>query len=133
MKVTRKLSPLTLIACKQKVGASDAAQIELPVLIHLDCAKRGQCTNPGANFLTTHLIIASYIAMRTRSKHFHDLVTRGYQALMKASARPTERLDLTTGEYKAVRDALATYLRALPIVEVGVMAEACAAAEKMMA
>ncbi len=133
MKVTRKLSPLTLLVCKQRVGPDDAAQIELPVLIHLDAAKRGQCSNPGANFLTTHLIMASYIAMRTRSKAFHDLVVRGYNALAKASDRPTPVLALTTGEYAAVRAALATYLRALPIVEVGVMAEACAAAEQKMA
>lgn len=132
--MTRVLAnPLALVACKQKVGAEDAALIELPVLIHLDAAKRGQCTNAGVNFLTTHLIIASYIAMRTRSKHFHELVTAAYAALGKASDRPTKLLDLTTGEYQVLRRAIALYLAAMPDVEVGVMAEACAAAEKMMA
>lgn len=133
MKVKRKLSPLTLIACKQKVGQEDADGIALMVLIHLDAAKRGQCTNPGANFLTTHLIIASYLAMRTRSKAFHDLITRGYKALTKASDRPTKLLELTTTEYAVLRVAFSTYLAALPNCEVGVMAEACAAAEKLMA
>lgn len=125
--------PLRLLVCKQKVGADDAAEIQLKVLLHFDAAKRGQCTNAGVNFLTTHLIIASYLAMRTRSKRFHELVTAAYAALGKASDRPTKLLDLTTTEYQIMRRALALYLDALPDVEIGVMAEACAAAEKMMA
>lgn len=127
------VSPLHLLTCKQKVGTNDAEEIQLKVLIHFDAAKRGQCTNAGVNFLTTHLIIASYIAMRTRSKRFHELVTAAYAALGKASDRPTKMLDLTTGEYQVMRRALAAYLGAMPDVEIGVMAEACAAAEKMMA
>lgn len=131
------VDPLRLLVCKQKLGAADAAEIQLKVLLHFDAAKRGQCPNAGVNFLTTHLIIASYIAsyiaMRTRSKRFHELVTAAYAALGKASDRPTALLDLTTTEYQIMRRALALYLDALPDIEVGVMAEACAAAEKMMA
>lgn len=131
--MTAVLNPITLIACKQKVGAEDADKIALPVLIHLDCAKRGVCTAPGANFLTTHLIIASYIASRTKSQLFHDIVTGAYAALGRAADRPTVLLDLTTAEYQLIRTAFRWYLRAIPSVEVGVMAEACAAAERMMA
>lgn len=131
--MTTLSNPLTLFACKQKVGKEDADKIALPVLIHLDCAKRGQCTNAGTNFLTTHLIIASYIAARTKSKLFHDTVTGAYAALGRAAARPTVLLDLTTSEYRSIRTAISWYLRAIPNVEVGVMAEACAAAERMMA
>lgn len=131
--MTTNINPLTLIACKQKVGQNDTDQIALPILIHLDCAKRGQCTAPGVNFLTTHLIIASYIAARTKSKLFHDTVTKGYAALKKAADRPTKLLDLTTTEYTAIRTAVSQYLRAMPNVEVGVMSEACRVAARMMA
>lgn len=131
--MTTNINPLTLIAAKQKVGQDDANLIALPVLIHLDCAKRGQCTAPGVNFLTQHLIIASYIAARTKSAQFHVAVTKAYAALKKASDRPTKLLDLTTPEYLTIRTAVGQYLRAMPNVEVGVMSEACAAAAKAMA
>ncbi|CUI03919.1 hypothetical protein BN2497_2615 [Janthinobacterium sp. CG23_2] len=131
--MTTHANPLILLAKKQTVGAEDASSIELMVLIHFDCARRGVCTNPGANFLTTHLIIASYLASRLKSKRFHDQVMRAYGMLCKASERPTATLALTTGEYLAVREALGTYFRNLPSVEVGVMHEACQVAARNMA
>ncbi len=131
--MSKLINPLAVIACKQKVGNDDTDAIALPVMIHLDAAKRGQCTGPGVNFLTTHLIIASYIASRTKSRKFHDQVVRAYAQLGKASARPTELLDLTTKEYAEIKAAFGTYLRAMPNVEVGVMSQACKVAEGMMA
>lgn len=42
--------------------------------------------------------------------------------LRKACARPTALLDLTTAEYAAIRLAISYYVRALPKLEVGVLA-----------
>lgn len=126
------MTPIELIARKQKVGKEDADAIALQVMIHMDAAKRSQCTNAGANFLTKHLIIASYIAAKAKSKRFHDQVTKAYAALEKASARETKLLDLTTGEHKTLAVALRTYLCTLPNVEVGTMADACLVAQKML-
>lgn len=126
------MSPIELIARKQRVGTDDADAISLQVMIHLDAAKRAQCTAPGANYLTKHLIIASYIAAKAKSRRFHDQVTAAYSALEKASARPTKLLDLATGEHQAIRVAIRTYLCALPNVEVGTMGDACATAARML-
>lgn len=126
------INPLVLVAIKQKVGQEDADLISLPVLAWFDAAKRGQCTANGCNHLTTHLIIASYIAARTKSKRFHEIVTAGYAALGKAAARPTALLDLTTKEYATIRLAIGWYVRSLPLVEVAVLNEACKVAEKAM-
>ncbi|NHZ94574.1 hypothetical protein [Massilia sp. CCM 8734] len=130
--MTTIYNPLDIFARKQKVGADDTRLIAMPAMIHLDAAKRGQCTASGANFLTQHLIIASFIAARTKSKAFHGQVTKAYAALQKASARPTKLLDLTTGEHKAIAAAIKTYLCAMPNVEVGVMNDACKVAERAM-
>jgi hypothetical protein len=129
--IDRNAFPL-LVAAKQRVGQEDADLIALPLLAWLDAAKRGQCTGTGCNHLTTHLIIASYLAARTKSKAFHTLVTRAYDQLRKAAERPTHLLDLTTGEYQSLRLAFSWYLRALPQIEVGMLNEACTAAHKMM-
>lgn len=126
------INPLVLVGLKQRVGQEDADLIALPVLAWFDAAKRGQCTATGCNHLTTHLIISSYLAARTKSKKFHDIVTAGYAALGKAAARPTELLDLTTKEYATLRLAIGWYVRALPLVEVATLNEACRAAEKAM-
>lgn len=130
--MTRFANPLHLIAAKQKVGQEDTDSIELMVMCHFDAAKRGQCTGAGANFMTTHLIIASYIASRLKSSDFHGRVTQAYIALKRASDRPTQLLDLTTGEYKLLQTAWRWYFRSMPQVEVGVMAEACAYAQSAM-
>lgn len=126
------VNPLLLVAVKQAVGQEDADKIALPVLAWFDAAKRGQCSATGCNYLTTHLIIASYIAARTQSKQFHAAITKAYGMLMKAADRPTTLLDLTTAEYQALRTAFAWYIKSLPRVEVGVLSAGCKIAEKMM-
>lgn len=119
------INPLALVAAKQLVGREDTDLISLPLLLHLDAAKRGRCTAAGCNHMTSHLLIAAFVASATRSKQFHECVDRAYQALMKAAARPTDTLDLTTSEYSALRAAFSLYLWALPNVEVGVLSRAC--------
>jgi hypothetical protein len=130
--MTTHHNPLDIFAKKQRVGQSDTDAIALPLMIHFDAAKRGQCTTAGANFLTRHLIIGAYIAARLKSKPMHDRITLAYAALKRASDRPTKRLDLTTGEYLAIAAALKVYLCAMPAFEVGTMNEACAVAVKAM-
>lgn len=126
------INPLVLVAKKQKVGQEDADIIALPVLCWFDAAKRGQRNAAGCNHLTTHLIIAAFIASATRSKTFYECVDRAYKELIKAASRPTDLLDLTTGEYASLRSAFSMYLRALPNVEVGVLNRACRHAESVM-
>lgn len=126
------VSPLYRLAGKQLVGQDDADTIAMQLLIFFDAAKRGQLANNGHEFITKHLIIASFVAARTKSKAFHDQVLTGYNALKKASDRPTELVALTTGEYQAMRTALDWYLKALPTVEIGLMNAACmVAAERL--
>lgn len=114
-------NPLYRLVGKQHVGQADTDTIAMQLLVFFDAAKRGQLANNGHEFLTKHLIIASFVAARTKSKAFHDLVMIGYNALVKASDRETRLLDLTTGEYQSIKTALDWYLRALPKVEIGVM------------
>ena len=114
------LAPMALVAAKQRVGKEDAAEVELPILVHFDAAKRGQGTGAGQQRIYKHLIAAQCIAQRTQSRSFYDITVKACDALMKASKRPTKLLDLTTGEYHAIRQALSWYLRALPMLEVGV-------------
>lgn len=129
---TVKINPLALVAAKQRVGQEDTDAIALPILVHFDAAKRGQCRAVGVNHMTTHLIIASYLAAHTRSKRYHEIVTHAYNMLAKAAARPTDLLDLTTSEYHALRAAFSWYLRSLPMIEVGMLNAAYKVAEKMM-
>lgn len=126
------INPLLLVAAKQKVGQEDTDMIALPLLLWFDAAKRGQCNAAGCNHITSHLIIASYIAAATKSKAFHDAVTKAYALLEKAAARPTSLLDLTTTEYQAIRTAISWYLRSLPRVEVGMLTQACQVSAKLM-
>lgn len=126
------LTPLATIVAKQRVGEEDAKEIELPILCHFDAAKRGQCTNLGQQHLYMHLLAAQCIAARTKSRQFYDVTVKACDALMKASRRPTELLDLTTGEYNAIRSALSIYLRALPAMEVGVASGAWQFADRIM-
>lgn len=129
---TINTNPLVLLAKKSLVGQKDADEIALAVLLHFDAARRGHCTNPGADFLTSHLIMASYVASRTKSKMFYDAVNNAYAALQKASARPTKELALSTSEYQTIRKGLGWYLRAPPSVEVGVMSEAAVVTARAM-
>ena len=121
-----------ILARKQKVGQADADTVALQLYMHLDAAKRGQGTNHAANQLATHLIAASYIAQQTKSRAFHTQITAAYNALKKASDRPTQLLDLTTGEYKQIRAAFNTYLKALPNVQLGTMHDSMLIAQERM-
>lgn len=124
MKHRQAYNPLALFAGKQLVGQVDADYIALPVLISLDAAKRGQAPASLCNCITQHLLIACVIWTKLANKPMYDRSVAAWNAMVKACARPTDLLDLTTGEYQAIRTALSYYLRALPKVEVGTLSYA---------
>lgn len=127
------ISPLMVMAAHQKVGQDDTDMMALPVLIHLDIAKRGQADATCANFLTKHILVALSLGSKSGNRAFYDLAGRAYDALAKAAARPDEFLRLTTGEYQALRSMVSAYLRVLPTVTVGMLNLACANAERILA
>lgn len=120
---------LHIIAAKQKVEQEDADKIALPLLISLDAAKRGQAPAMLADTLTRHLMMAIVIWSRSNNKHLYNNSVKAWEALVKACRRPTQLLDLTTGEYAAIRLAVAQYVRAMPKLEVGMLVYASEAAE----
>lgn len=117
-------NPLDVLAAKRLIEPEDADKIALLVLIALDAAKRGQAPASLANTLTEHLLTSAAIWSQQGNRRLYDKSVLAWTALRKACARPTALLDLTTGEYAAIRLSIAYYVRALPKVEVGVLAVA---------
>lgn len=126
------LNPLDILAMKKTVGPADADLIALPLLIHFDAARRDHGSVASSDFLTFHLIIAVAIASKLGARKFYDQSVAAYNALCTASARPTQDLGLTTGEYKTIKAAICTYLRALPNVELALMCFASMHAKKVL-
>lgn len=126
------MSPFELIALKQRVGAEYTAEVELFVLIRLDAAKRRQLDGVGFNFISHHLVQAQYIMARLKQPDLLKVVLAAGNAWIKAGARDTLFLDLTTGEYKAVCAGLAAYFRILPRIERNTYLQAMNVAEQAM-
>lgn len=116
------LNPLDLLVGKQLVGQEEGDKTALLVLIALDAAKRGAAPAGLANSLTEHMLTSAAIWSQQGNRRLYDKAVLGWTALGNACARPTELLDLTTGEYAAIRLAISYYVRALPLLEVGVLA-----------
>lgn len=123
---------MALIARKQRIGQADADEIALPLLVCLDAAKRGQAPHAHANTLSQHVLAAVILWAKQDKKALYAEACAAWQAMVKACARPTQLLDLTTGEYQAIRKALAHYLKALPLLEVGTLAAVTALAVETM-
>jgi len=117
-------NPLDVLAAKRLIEPEDVDKIALLVLIALDAAKRGLAPAPLANTLTEHLLTSAAIWSQQGNRRLYDKSVLAWTALRKACARPTALLDLTTGEYAAIRLSIAYYVRALPKLEVGVLAVA---------
>lgn len=113
-----------LIAVKQRIEPDVVDHVALAVLLALDAAKRGLAPAPMANTLTEHLLTSVAIWSQMGNKPLYLAGVKAWQALSKACARPTQLLDLTTGEYAAIRLAISHYVRALPRLEIGVMTRA---------
>jgi hypothetical protein len=127
------INPMQRLAAKNLVGDEGAFDKRLEALLHLDAAKRGRLPAYGYNRLATIVLASAGIPSPTQSKRFYDVCTAAYRQPVKAGMRPTELLDLSTTEYKAIREAIAWYVRALPGVEVGVVESAFARAQKALA
>jgi hypothetical protein len=117
-------NPLDLLEAKQKIDPETVDLLSLAVLLALDAAKRAAAPAAVANTLTEHLLTSAAIWSITGNKPLYKVAAKAWDALRKASARPTKLLDLTTGEYAAIRLAVAYYVRALPKLELGVMLKA---------
>lgn len=126
------INPIAFLTAKQLVGQEDTDKIELPVLVHFDAAKRGQITNPGYNFISRHLVMANFLAVRLRSRSFQTISECAGKLWSKAGARPGEFASLTTKEYAAIRACLGVYFRHLPRVEIGLYMQANQVAAQLM-
>lgn len=126
------MTPFELIAFKQKIGQDYADEVALFVLCHFDSARRGLLGNIGYNFVSRHLVQAQYIFARLKAPAQLEIVKKAGNAWIKAASRPTEKLDLTTSEYNAMRAGLREYFRALPKIEVGTYRNACNVADQAM-
>lgn len=117
-----------LIAVKQRIEPEIVDQLSMAALITLDAAKRGAAPAGMANTLTEHLLTSVAIWSQLGNRQQYLVSVKAWNALRKACARPTALLDLTTGEYEAIRKAVSYYVRALPMLELGVMISAQAKA-----
>lgn len=120
-KYTGVVNPLDLIAVKRRIEPELADQIAMAVLLCLDAAKRGAAPPAMANTLTEHLLTSIAIWSQTGNKPLYAVGAKAWKELVKACSRPTKLLDLTTGEYAAIRMAISYYVRALPKIEIGVI------------
>ncbi|KQQ40447.1 hypothetical protein ASF61_06750 [Duganella sp. Leaf126] len=117
-------NPLDVLAAKRLIEPEDVDRIALLVLIALDAAKRGAAPASLANTLTEHLLTSAALWSQQGNRRLYEKSVLAWEALRKACARPTALLDLTTGEYAAIRLSIAYYVRALSRVEVGALAAA---------
>jgi len=115
------LDPLAILAMKRHIDTDTCDQVAMVVLLAIDAAKRGAAPAPVANTLTEHLLTSVAFWAQTGNKRLHEAGVKAWEALRKAKARPTALLDLTTGEYAAIRLAVSYYVRALPRLEIGVL------------
>lgn len=116
-------NPLARLYGKQKLGQEAADECALVMLLSLDAAKRGRATGRIANNLALYLLAAVSIWHRTKRAGFYNEAAAAWDQFSKACARPTELLDLTTGEYQAIRVALGRFVDALPNIELAVFTE----------
>lgn len=127
------INPLMLIAAKNKPDQESVDKIHMVVLTALDAAKRGKCPNGLANTLTEHLLVGVIMWSKMGNRPLYDRAVTAWTAMGNACQRPTELLDLTTTEYKAIRHALQYYLRAIPQLEIGKLASLFLEAQRKMA
>lgn len=122
------LNPLDVLGAKQRIEPEDVDKIALAVLVSLDAAKRGEAPASLSNTLTEHLLASAAVWSQIGNRRLYDVAVIAWKAMLRACSRPTALLDLTTGEYRAIRMAISYYLRALPKIEAGTLAAAHAKA-----
>jgi len=117
-----KRSPFAVIEAKAKPDQDAVDKIHMNALTALDAAKRGQATHALANTLTEHLMAGVLLWARMGNRALYERAVAAWMAMSKACKRDTQLLDLTTGEYCDIRVAMIYYLRAIPQLEVGILA-----------
>lgn len=117
-------NPLEVLAARRKIEKEDADKIAMLVLVALDAAKRGAAPASLANTLTEQLLTSAAVWSMKGNAALYKTSVKAWNALLKACARPTVLLDLTTGEYAAIRVAIANYVKALPLLDAGTLATA---------
>lgn len=126
------LNPLARIYGKQKLGQEAANECALVMLLSIDAAKRGMAPGRMANNLCLYMLTALRIWHVAGNKALYDEAVKGWAALTKACARPTELLDLTTTEYTAIRRALGRFINLLPQIELATFTDALTMASREM-
>jgi hypothetical protein len=124
MKKRKLLNPLAVFGAKQKPDPEAVDKIAMVALVSLDAAKRGAAPAGLADTLTLHVMTGVLLYARMGNRAMYDMGVEAWNALVKACQRDTKLLDLTTGEYQKIRRSMQYYLRALPSVEVGILAAA---------
>lgn len=124
MRARVNTNPLQRLYGKQKLGQEAADECALVMLLSIDAAKRGRATGRISNNLALYLLTAVSIWHRTGKTGLYQEAATAWEQFSKACARPTQLLDLTTGEYKAIRAALAHFIDALPMIELATFTEA---------
>jgi hypothetical protein len=116
------INPLMLIDMKSKPDQESVDKIHLSALIALDACKRGKCPNALANAFTEHLMVGLLLWAKQGNAALYGRSVEAWNAFCKALQRPTVTVDLTTTEYQAIRRSLQYYLRAIPQMEIGLIA-----------
>lgn len=132
MKNRASITPLLIMQAKRLVHPDDVQITTFQVLAALDAAKRSQGTNQNCNLMTEHLLIACSIWTKLKNRTVYDKTVMAWNALLKAAERPTELLNLTTGEYKLLSYAFSAYLKQLPKVEIATLGWATMTAQKSL-
>lgn len=125
-------NPLMRLIGRQKLGQEAADEYALVIFLSLDAAKRGKATGRMANNLCMYMLTAIRIWHYTGKSTLYADAVKGWDALTAACKRPTELLDLTTGEYTALRRALGRFIALLPQIELATFTDALARADREM-
>lgn len=107
------------LAYNAKLEPDSVKEVQLILLIMLDAAKRGRATASMANTLTDHIAACQVHWARRGNRALYERALEAWRALCKACMRPTQYLDLTTSEYRAIRATLLLYLNQLENMKVG--------------
>lgn len=110
---------LLVFAAKKPVPQEIVDKYIWDLMIAIDAAKLGRATNRMCNVMQMHLTAGCTIWAKQKNRKKYEECKLGWNALLKAANRPTDTLDLTTGEYKQIRAAISNYVLALPKMEVG--------------
>lgn len=127
------INPLFLLAVKTKMPQEDCDLIATATLIALDECRKERASNTIANALTYHLAVAQALWAKLGNRPLYDAACKAWSMWCAACNRdPHRSLRMTTTEYMAVRQVIARYLQALPMVELARIIEANGTADNFL-